>query len=120
MTRRRTWVAYAIVILAATVAAGWAWNEARRGTERVAVRSSQALRESQLAGCERGRADRQDAIRGWTAARVARRQTAHNPDVAIRERLQAAAAASVYRDVIAGYRARIVDCSAAFPPVKVP
>lgn len=120
MTRRQTWAAFVIVVVAATVAAAWAWNEARRGTERVAVRSSQALRESQLSGCHRSRADRLDAVRGWTAAREARTETARNPAVPVRERLQAAAAAAVYRDVIAGYRDRIVDCSEAFPPVKVP
>lgn len=119
-SRRTTILAFVLVVVASTIAAGWAWNEARRGTERVAVQAAQSLRESQLAGCARSRDDRLDAVRGWVAARTARVTTAHNPAVPIRERLQAAAAAAVYRDVIAGYRRRIVDCTLAFPPVKVP
>ena len=110
-----------MVLLVVTVAAvAWVGARAQQGTERVAVQSAQSLRESQLAGCQRSRADREDSIRGWDAAREARLRTAANKAVPIRERLQAAAAAAVYKDVINGFRARIVNCQVAFPPVQVP
>lgn len=74
-------------------------------------------RDASVAGCFRSRADRQDAIRGWKQAQEARTATANNPNVDDRERLEAAAAAAVYGEVIHGYRSRLVECEKAFPPV---
>lgn len=113
-------VVYACLLVVTVVAIAWVGARAQDATERVAVSAAQDLRESQLAGCGRGRDDRMDSIRGWTAARAARLRTARNPEVPTKERLQAAAAAAVYRDVIAGFRRRLVDCSEAFPAVKIP
>lgn len=117
-----TWLAFAIVIGAgvfgatlAARAAGEASGE-RAGTI-AGKRAAVLLRESQLAGCSRSRDDREDAIRGWTAARQARLETARNPAVSVRDRIAAGAAAQTYKLVIAGYRSRLVECSTAFPPI---
>lgn len=116
----RTMVAFAVLMVACLVAVVMVGNNAKIETQRVAVRSAVALRESQLAGCGRSREDRKDSILGWSAAREARLSTAHNPEVPIRERLKAAGAAAVYKEVIAGFKARIVNCGTAFPPVQIP
>ena len=118
--RVRMVVVYALLCLSTVAAVAWVGAQSQDQTEKVAVGSAQDLRESQLAGCQRSRDDRLDSIRGWTAARAARLRTARNRMVPIRERLQAAAAAAVYKDVIEGFTRRLVNCQQAFPPVSAP
>lgn len=115
-------IAYVLVliasVLAAVLSAQQATSEARHSVEALAVRIAQENRENQLRGCERSKADRLDAVRGWTIARKTRLATANNRQVPMRERLSAAAAAAVYKQVIEGYSERVVDCNQAFPPVR--
>jgi hypothetical protein len=103
---------------AALYASDTAVDQSRTDLEAVAVASAQQQRENGLAGCERSVADRADSVLGWRAARAARLATARNPQVPIAERLRAAGAAATYRDVIAGFRARMVRCRSAWPPVR--
>lgn len=119
---KRHWrlvAAYVLLLAASIGAAVLATNQSAHNQRVTLERAQTALRESQVAGCYRGRADRLDAIRGWSAAQKARLATAKNPKVGIRERLDAAAAAATYADVINGYQSRLVDCATAFPPVRI-
>lgn len=128
MSRRtQTALAFAIVVVAGVLAAGLAAREAGQAAGKSAGRAAGEtagkiaavrLRESQVAGCARSRDDREDAIRGWTAARTARLTTSRNRALPVRERIAAGAAAETYRIVIEGYHSRIVDCSTAFPPIS--
>lgn len=113
--RTRLVIVYALLCLSTVAAVAWVGAQSQDQTRQVAVESAMDLRESQLAGCGRSRDDRMDSVRGWTAAREARLRTARNPQVPTRERLQAAAAAAVYKDVIEGFQQRIVNCQQAFP-----
>jgi hypothetical protein len=92
-------------------------QDTRTEVRRLAVDFAQQTRDAQIDACHRGREDRMDAVRGWKAALAVRQETARNPRVDENERLKAAAAAAVYRQVIDGYRSRIVDCTTVFPPV---
>jgi hypothetical protein len=120
--RWMTFVAFALVLAASAGAAKWSADASTRHSrdqlEAVAVASAEQQRENSLAGCERTLADRRDAIKGWTTARVTRIATAHNPDVPTGERLAAAGAAATYRDVVRSYRSRLVTCTDAFPPIN--
>jgi hypothetical protein len=120
----RNLVPHALVVVAAVGAAVWSADiaversstDTRAEVRRLAVTIAQHSRDASIAGCNRSKEDRMDAIRGWRTALNARRETAHNPHVGTRERLAAAAAAAVYREVIRSYAGRLVDCSQAFPP----
>jgi hypothetical protein len=121
-------VLWAVIVIASSVAAAW-WaadqstnaSENAQRAQRVSLQNIQIqMRDASVAGCNRSRADREDAIQGWSAAREARLATAQNPEVADGERLRAAGAAATYKDVIEGYRSRIVECDKAFPPVRIP
>lgn len=118
--RSTAYVVLAVVsVLAAYLSAQISVNRAQKNLEAVAVATSQQARENSVAGCERTKQDRMDAIVGWSAARQARLRTAHTSGLPQKERLAAASAAATYRQVIDGYRGRIVDCQKAFPPVNV-
>jgi hypothetical protein len=92
-------------------------NNAREELMAVAVRFAQDGRENALAGCQRTRADREDAITGWSRALASWRHIASDTTEPTPSRANAAATAAVYRLVVRGYRARLVDCHKAFPPV---
>lgn len=70
-----------------------------------------ALRESQLAGCKRGQLDRSANAKGWRAAEKARRASGTTVDLRT---------ADLYDRIATGLEARSrVDCSSAFPPVRL-
>lgn len=71
------------------------------------------LRDSQVAGCERGKLDRSANATGWRAAERARRQTGTASDLI---------AAEQYARIAAGQEERSrLDCTIAFPePALIP
>jgi hypothetical protein len=107
-----------VLLFAASVGSSWLAGDKAAKAQRDMVFDTQVrLRDSQVQGCYRTIADRNDAIRGWKAARRARLMTAANPRVTMKERLEASGAAAVYKEVIESYQSRIVQCERAFPPV---
>lgn len=116
--RRLIIVAFVLVLVASVGAALWSADRASDATRKSTIVTASLLRDSQIAGCHRGREDRQDAVRGWTAAWTARMGLARDKAAPQEQRLAAAEAAGIYRQVIMGYRSRIVDCEQAFPAVR--
>jgi hypothetical protein len=70
-----------------------------------------ALRDSQLAGCQRGKLDRAANARGWRTAEAARRASGSRSDLIAAER---------YDRIASGLEQRSrIDCKTAFPPVRL-
>lgn len=103
----RVWSLVGIVLLVFAV-----WLSGYSGRE--------ALRDSQLAACERGKLDRSANALGWRSAQEARVATANNPHADPDERSSAWDAAQIYDHIADGLEERAqVDCEQAFPAPSV-
>ena len=79
-----------------------------------------ALVESQRAGCERSKRDREANATAWREAHAARSDTASNPDEPTSVRQSARRTAAVYRRTVAELEGRAaIDCREAFPDPRL-